>query len=324
MKTINLQKLTGTCKGVVIYSNNGNLETLEFARDIIHDALQTHTLILDCIHLHHPYRKKELRKINESASPKKWSTIQKILTEGKCKAINPKPEEVIFFDDAMHPDIVLNLNLNYITFRPYIFKPSYDYFADLYLKALIHADIKLIKGNVKASEKYILFLAYLGIIADTNAESIEKHIEIYKSITPDTAPLDAAPPNDKYATELMSKRIMRYGLNKIMDTFDPKIYLDEIDSIMDSLKITDTVQPNISGAQESGISCNSDASTSAENLDKNTIIYTHGSKNQRIKIKPTKCFSDYVQDKSKIYGIPQQSIYPIKSIRSSQNRNNTL
>ena len=122
MKMINIQKLTGTCRGVILYSNNGNLETLEFARDIIHDALQTRTLILDCIHLHHPYRNKEVRKINENASPKKWATIQKILTEGKCKAINPKPEEVVFFDDAMHTDIVLHLNLNYINFLTAIIK----------------------------------------------------------------------------------------------------------------------------------------------------------------------------------------------------------
>ena len=289
MKEINLQKFTGICKGVILYSNNGNLETLEFARDIIHDILQTHTLILDCVHLHHPYRKKEVRKINENTSPKKWSTIQKILTEGKCKAVNPKPEEVIFFDDAMHPDIVLHLNLNYITFRPYVFKPSFDYFADLYLKALEHADIKHVKRDVKASENYVIYLAYLGIISETNAETIENHIDAYRCTTPDTMPLDTTPPNDKYGTELMYKRVMRYASKKIMDTFNPKLYLDEIDNIMNSLKITcestSTVH-DISGTQPPAQKpIGSDISgtpITAEKYDKNTIIYTHANEIHKI------------------------------------------
>jgi len=322
MKMINLQKFTGICKGVVLYSNNGNLETLEFARDIIHDILQTHTLILDCIHLYHPLRKSEVRKINENASPKKWATIQKILTEGKCKAINPKPEEVVFFDDVLHSDIVLHLNLNYITFRPYIFKPSFDYFADLYLKALEHADIKHVKGDVRASENYVIYLAYLGIITETNAETIESHIETHRSNTPDTATSDTAPPNDMYGTELMRKRVMRYTSKKIMDTFDPKAYLDEIDDIMHSLKITydsDTKIHDISGATR--IIQNQtkhDISGAPEKYEKNTIIYSHGSKKEGIKIKPTKSLSINSHSKPKIYSVPQTSIYPIKSMRSSQ------
>jgi hypothetical protein len=322
MKMINLQKFTGICKGVVLYSNNGNLETLEFARDIIHDILQTHTLILDCIHLYHPFRKSEVRKINENASPKKWATIQKILTEGKCKAINPKPEEVVFFDDVLHSDIVLHLNLNYITFRPYIFKPSFDYFADLYLKALEHADIKHVKGDVCASENYIVYMAYLGIISETNAESLENHIEVHRSNTPDTAPLDTVPPNDMYGTELMRKRVMRYNSKKIMDTFDPKIYLDEINDIMNSLKITydsDTTTNTISEAPSSlQKQTLSDISGVPEKYDKNTIIYSHGLKNQGIKIKPTRSLSDYLHSKPKKMVCPQSSIYPIKSMRSFQ------
>jgi hypothetical protein len=320
MKMINLQKFTGICKGVVLYSNNGNLETLEFARDIIHDILQTNNLILDCIHLYHPFRKSEVRKINENASPKKWATIQKILTEGKCKAINPKPEEVVFFDDVLHSDIVLHLNLNYITFRPYIFKPSFDYFADLYLKALEHADIKHVKGDVSASENYIVYMAYLGIISETNAETLENQIEAHRSNTPDTATLDTAPPNDMYCTELMRKRVMRYTSKKIMDTFDPKAYLDEIDDIMNSLKITyDTTTNTISGAapipQKQTMP---DISGAPEKYEKNTIIYSHGSKKQGIKIKPTKSLSNNSHSKPKNNGVPQTSIYPIKSMRSSQ------
>jgi len=314
MKMINVQKLTGTCKGVILYSNNGNLETLEFARDIIHDALQTHTLILDCIHLYHPFRKKELRKINENASPKKWATIQKILIEGKCKAINPKPEEVVFFDDVLHTDIVLHLNLNYINFRPYIFKPSFDYFADLYLKALDHADIKLVSGNTKASQKYILYLAYLGIIVDTKAETIQEHIEIYKSNTPDTFAIGTVPPNDKYGTELIYKRVMKYDSKKIMDSFDPKIYLDEIDTIMDSLKITDP--PLTSTSTDVPNSIISDTIP----IEKNTIAPTHSLRNQRIKIKPPKCFSDYLSEKSKIYGAPQPGKHQIRSIVKNQKK----
>ena len=277
-------------------------------------------MILDCIHLYHPFRKSEVRKINENASPKKWATIQKILTEGKCKAINPKPEEVVFFDDVLHSDIVLHLNLNYITFRPYIFKPSFDYFADLYLKALEHADIKHIKGDVSASENYIVYMAYLGIVSETNAETLENQIEAHRSNTPDTASLDTVPPNDMYGTELMRKRVMRYTSKKIMDTFDPKAYLDEIDDIMNSLKITyDTTTNTVSGAAPIlQKQTTPDISGASEKYEKNTIIYSHGSKNQGIKIKPTKSLSNYSHSKPKNYSVPQTSIYPIKSMRSSQ------
>jgi hypothetical protein len=93
---------------------------------------------------------------------------------------------------------------------------------------------------------------------------------------------------------------MRYDSNKIMDTFNPKLYLDEIDDIMNSLKITDALFPDISGTLPP-----LPPSPPTEKYRRN----------QRVKIKPTNSLSNYLHNKAKIYGVSQQSIYPMKSIR---------
>ena len=53
-----LQK-KGLVKHVLIYSNNGHLQSLEFIRDLIHKHLGTNNLIGECIHWNHHMRDEE-------------------------------------------------------------------------------------------------------------------------------------------------------------------------------------------------------------------------------------------------------------------------
>lgn len=123
----------GIVKGVIIYSNNGNLESVEFIRDLINKHVGN-KLIKECIHWYHPLR-------GRYKTNKTWKELNNILMNGIYKDKNVNKDNVYFFDDLCHTDLMENIN--YYRVPAYNFKASFGRISDIYKDAI---------SNVK--EKY--------------------------------------------------------------------------------------------------------------------------------------------------------------------------
>jgi hypothetical protein len=191
--------------GVIIYSNNGHLESLEFIRDLIHKYLNTTTLIKDCIHWDHHMRENE-RNLGPNAENKTWQILKSILVEGPAKA-SPSllPAQVYFFDDLDHPDLQRNLRGNYYKVPPYRFKASFDRIALLYKDAINLADV----------DTNLLYKYVANILIDNesttkeNDTELDKIIRAFKAKTPGTASLLLDPPHPDTGIALMATAIGR-------------------------------------------------------------------------------------------------------------------
>jgi len=117
----NLAKITQKqkCKGVVIYSNNSHLDSIQFVADLINRHVGME-LIKECIPRFHPMRHED----NHTDMPlKTWQVLKRILVEGKCKASRfIEPKDVYFFDDLRHMDLEIQLKERYYHVSPYSFR----------------------------------------------------------------------------------------------------------------------------------------------------------------------------------------------------------
>jgi hypothetical protein len=175
-ETIQTLKSNGQVNGVVIYSNNGHLESLEFIRDIIHQHLNTTSLILECIHWGHDMRQEERGRIQGAAS-KTWKVLSSIL-KGPIIGAPPdlSPNSVYFFDDQSHPDLKTYLKDNYIKVPSYTFKASVNTLARLFTEAFDSA-------NVNKKQFISIQSELLGITFNT----IEEVIDQFKRLTKGTS-----------------------------------------------------------------------------------------------------------------------------------------
>ena len=107
----------GILKGVIIYSNNGSIVTLEFVRDVLETAFGC-KIFDELVHFYHLLRVKVPVKTDIR---KTWVELRRLLVEGACKAPSSiKPEQVIFIDDQIHSDLVKELGPNYVKIAPYV------------------------------------------------------------------------------------------------------------------------------------------------------------------------------------------------------------
>lgn len=135
-------------KYVIVYSNNGHLQSLEFIRDLIHEYLGTTSLIKECIHWNHHMRDSE-RSTQPGAANKTWDVLKNIMVQGNCKApSNLEPSSVYFFDDLNHRDLQEKLDTHYYKVPAYNFKASFDRIAHLYRNAIGKVDIPIFSDLV--------------------------------------------------------------------------------------------------------------------------------------------------------------------------------
>lgn len=140
----------GKIKGVIIYSNNGHLESLEFIRDLINKHVGN-KLIKECIHWDHPLR-------GRYKTNKTWKDLHNILMNGMYKDKNVNKDHVYFFDDLCHTDLMENLT-HYYKVPAYNFKVSFDRISDIYaisnIKELTNTEkshiIKVCKSKIKGT-----------------------------------------------------------------------------------------------------------------------------------------------------------------------------
>jgi len=188
-------KSSGQVKGVVIYSNNGHLESLEFIRDLIHQHLGTTDLILECIHWGHHLRGKE-RGYKQGSAYKTWKVLSTILKGPIVGA----PEElqtngVYFFDDMNHLDLKMHLKSHYIQVPSYRFKASVDTLSRIFTEAIDEAGVN--------KEKFI------AIVSEMLGERIESYDELlaqFRRRTRGTSRTPASTDEDK-GIELMKQTL---------------------------------------------------------------------------------------------------------------------
>ena len=168
-------------KNVVIYSNNGDIKSLEFIKDLIHLYVGG-GLIKECIHRNHHMRADE-RVNGPQLINKTWNVLRNIMINGNTRAAtNLATTDVYFFDDLDHSDLRKKLGINYYKVPSYNFKASIDRIGEIYKNAIYKANIKGAK-----LKKYINIILKDYIINGSNIvkydTSINGVIQLLKYLT---------------------------------------------------------------------------------------------------------------------------------------------
>jgi hypothetical protein len=187
---------------VLIYSNNGHLQSLEFIRDLIHTHLGTTRLIKECVHWDHHMRDEE-RTTTPGYAQKTWNVIKNIMVNGHCKAPNNlTPSNVFFFDDLDHKDLQRNLGDNYYKVPAYEFKAPFDRIAPIYQASITNA-----KVDVRFFIPYVIKVFGRNLIQEVN--TLNDIVELFKKNTIGTASIEELPPPKDDGIRMMEEAISR-------------------------------------------------------------------------------------------------------------------
>jgi hypothetical protein len=201
MKELHSLQLKGKVTNVVIFSNNGHLQSLEFIRDIIHKYLQTDNLIKECIHLNHPMRYEQ----NEVIVNKTWPILKNIMIHGNCKAQSTlEPKDIFFFDDLDHTDLRAVLGKNYIQVPPYTFMASHNRIAELFIDSMNEANVN--------EPIFTYYMSYYFPNKKIEDSPLEEVVSLFKA---KNSKLSYDRDKPDYGIELMRKAILtQSGGNK--------------------------------------------------------------------------------------------------------------
>jgi hypothetical protein len=142
----------GKVKGVVIYSNNGNLGLLHFAARLIETIAKTPGLFCDFIHWYHPIRRykredeeENVLEIDESRPGSGKKTVRTLynifMMSPSCKKNAPASFEefknnLYFFDDTDHPDISSKIGKRYFQNPIYRYDvPDYEFINNAFIES---------------------------------------------------------------------------------------------------------------------------------------------------------------------------------------------
>ena len=133
MRRVAKLKRSGAVQGVFIYTNNGSLELAEFVRDVIHRVVR-YAVFDDVIHFYHPLR--VVGSDGKTPNQKTWFELHKLLVLGGVGApATVLPNEVLFFDDQQHTDLMSVLGPNYIKVPEYTYNAPIRPVIDLFTAA---------------------------------------------------------------------------------------------------------------------------------------------------------------------------------------------
>ena len=141
MSTLYELQKKGIVKGVIIYSNNGHLESVEFIRDLINKHVGN-KFIKECIYWYHPLR-------GRYKTNKTWKELNNILMNGIYKDKNVNKDSVYFFDDLCHTDLMENIN--YYRVPAYNFKASFDRIANIYADSNVKGKYNACQIKIKGT-----------------------------------------------------------------------------------------------------------------------------------------------------------------------------
>jgi hypothetical protein len=195
MKSLQILQQSKKVAKVIIYSNNGNLQCVEFIRDVIHEYLGT-PLIAECVHRFHPLREESTIRYQRSNGglEKTWNNLRHVLIQGKAKAPSTlKPSDVYFFDDLDHRDLHNGLGSHYYQVPPYQFKASFERIGKLYEASITESKVSMVE-----------FLSHITNLygyhnrANSPMSSIHHVIKLFTTTTEHTAKQEELPPSYQY------------------------------------------------------------------------------------------------------------------------------
>ena len=176
MKKLKDFQKQGKIKNVLIYSNNGDIKSLEFIKDLIHLYVGG-GLIKECIHRNHHMRADE-RVNGPQLINKTWNVLRNIMINGNTRAsTNLVTSDVYFFDDIDHADLRKKLGINYYKVPRYDYKASVNRVAEIYKNAIYKANIKGAK-----LKKYVNIILKDYIINSSNTVRYDTNIERRKDL----------------------------------------------------------------------------------------------------------------------------------------------
>jgi hypothetical protein len=192
MKKLNKLKRKGKVAHVILYSNNGHLQSLEFVRDLIQLHVGNNKLITECIHRTHPLRAEESNWMMKS-----WNTLRHILMYGSCHVLeNISPANVYFFDDLNHTDLQTHLAEQYYQVPAYRFRASFERISNIYIKVIEDAkvDISMLLVNVMD----LMYAENQSIFLNPQNMNLQQLMGLFAETILDTAkPSDLPPPPDR-------------------------------------------------------------------------------------------------------------------------------
>jgi hypothetical protein len=118
----------------VIYSNNSNLDTLVFAKNVIEKFIG-HEVFCFLMHWGHRFRTTEIVKGDPGNALKRWVTLKRGFREG-CGIKGLKPEQVYFYDDQRHQDLMKELGDRYNNIKSYEADINVEFVNNLALKSI--------------------------------------------------------------------------------------------------------------------------------------------------------------------------------------------
>lgn len=126
--------LENNVSNAVIYSNNSNLDTLKFAKNVIEKFVRRDVFCF-LMHWNHKFRSTEIVKGDPGNALKRWITLKKAFRDG-CGVKDLKPEQVYFYDDQQHQDLIKELGNRYINIKPYDINMNHVLVDTLALKSI--------------------------------------------------------------------------------------------------------------------------------------------------------------------------------------------
>lgn len=221
-------------KNVIIYSNNGSLENLEFIKDIIVDALMpsnnnilslneenmnkfisSGVLIKDLIHWGHPKRNAESIMYNISGKPykrpghasKTWQVLSSIITKDGTENPDFIPENVFFFDD-LYPEhsIKTELGDNYYRVPRYDFKASAERLGEIY-KSVLEELIKDKSFNLNLYVELVKRYSIGEIAGNSRFSELDNLVNRTVGITGKTADRNVSVPGPDAGIDMMMAAI---------------------------------------------------------------------------------------------------------------------
>ncbi len=207
----------GKVKGVVIYSNNGNLGLLHFAAQLIETIAETPRLFCDFIHWYHPLRRYGEVEVNEDrpgSGMKTVRTLYNIFTMGPCsgkgapESFEDFKNNLYFFDDADHSNISGTIGKQrYFQNPKYIYDvPNYEFINQAFTEAFSESGLynndeyeayaKPLLGSTAILGKIMNFITteQKSYLKKDSRESNSHFISRFFSTFPEDGPTSTAAP----------------------------------------------------------------------------------------------------------------------------------
>ena len=171
LKAVAKLKAQGKITGVIMYTNNSSLSLVNLVRDVVHYIVKA-PLFDGIFHYTHPIR--PVQQLTGKPSPNKsWAELSLILkAAGAPETV--QPENVMFFDDQIHHDLLTRLGANYVKVFEYTYNPPLSTVADLYYSSLKNSN--LTQGSKNA------FVSHLGPCHNPAVNSVNSHLSAMRAL----------------------------------------------------------------------------------------------------------------------------------------------